>query len=645
MILLVYSQELQDTVKMSDAYRNPFKLRNSEKIDKEIGFLRLFSPLALEALVQKHKLGVLWGNVLLIHSSPGGGKTSLLRAFEPGSLTTLWNSKSASDYRDLFNTLKGIDVINKSEVKLLGVSLPCTRNYQVLEELNISEAQKKRLFFSLLNSRVILSTLRAACRLKNRKFPEGLEDIELRYDNSDNFFKSLEVPCNGNQLFAWASNIERNIYKTIDSFIPEVDVVVEGHDELISLLVLTPQNLYYQGKSLCSRILFMFDDAHKLSDPQRSLFKQYILEKRSGANVWISERLEALSPDEQLKSFEGRDFEELNLENFWNKNPSKLKKVLRNISDKRAALSSEEVTSFQEYLSENLSETNANDNLAQAALQISDKIQEISKATNRFDDWIGAIDELENETLLNRAIRLKEIEILIHRNLGKNQLSFDFPMPVEELDKKTGSEVNKAAKLFLSNSHDIPYYFGFEDLVRLSSFNIEQFLSFSSEMFEAMISNKIKGNEIILSDRKQHDIILKVANHNWKKLRIEIPFGQNIRRFLTGLGEYSRAQTFKPNAPYAPGVNGFAIKSNGENKLYTEEQWINNSIYQPLVNVVSTCVAYNLLERHSVLQGQKGQSHTVYYMNRWLCVYFGLPLSYGGWRHQTPDQLIKWIKK
>ena len=162
MILLVYSQELQDTVKMSDAYRNPFKLRNSEKIDKEIGFLRLFSPLALEALVQKHKLGVLWGNVLLIHSSPGGGKTSLLRAFEPGSLTTLWNSKSASDYRDLFNTLKGIDVINKSEVKLLGVSLPCTRNYQVLEELNISEAQKKRLFFSLLNSRVILSTLRAA---------------------------------------------------------------------------------------------------------------------------------------------------------------------------------------------------------------------------------------------------------------------------------------------------------------------------------------------------------------------------------------------------------------------------------------------------------------------------------------------------
>jgi hypothetical protein len=240
---------------------------------------------------------------------------------------------------------------------------------------------------------------------------------------------------------------------------------------------------------------------------------------------------------------------------------------------------------------------------------------------------------------------LKEIEILIHRNLGKNQLSFDFPMPIEELDKKIGSEVTKAATLFLYSAHDMPYYFGFEDLVKLSSFNIEQFLSFSSEMFEAMISNKIKGDQIILSDREQHDIILKVAKHNWKKLRTEIPFGQSIRRFLTGLGEFSKTQTFKPNAPYAPGVNGFAITPTVQDKLYPEEQWINNSIYQPLVNVISTCVAYNLLERHTLLQGKKGQSHTVYYMNRWLCVFFGLPLSYGGWRHQTPDQLIKWIKK
>ncbi|MEW2922988.1 hypothetical protein AB1A65_16065 [Muricauda sp. ANG21] len=630
---------------MSDAFRNPFKLRNSEKIDSEIGFLRLFSPLALEALVQKHRSGTLWENVLLIHSSPGGGKTSLLRAFEPGSLTTLWNSKSASDYRDLFNTLKGIDAISKSEVKLLGVSLPCTRNYQILEELNISEAQKKRLFFSLLNSRVILSTLRAACRLKNRKFPEGLEDIEFRYDNSDNYFKSLEVPCNGKQLFDWASNIEKDIYKTIDSFIPETEISVEGHDELISLLVLNPQNLYFRGKPLCSRILFMFDDAHKLSDSQRLLFKQYIFEKRSGANIWISERLEALAPDEQLKSFEGRDFEELNLENYWNKNQKKLKEVLRNISDKRAALSSEEVTSFQEYLIANLSETDANEKLSLAVKETTDKIHELSKVTNKFDEWIGALDDLENETLLNRAIRLKEIEILIHRNLGKNQLSFDFPMPIEELDKKTGSEVTKAAALFLSSVHDMPYYFGFEDLVKLSSFNIEQFLSFSSEMFEAMISNKIKGDQIILSDREQHDIIVKVAKHNWKKLRTEIPFGQSIRRFLTGLGEFSKTQTFKPNAPYAPGVNGFAITPSVQDKLYPEEQWINNSIYQPLVNVVSTCVAYNLLERHTLLQGKKGQSHTVYYMNRWLCVFFGLPLSYGGWRHQTPDQLIKWIKK
>jgi hypothetical protein len=638
-------QESLGTTNMSNKFRNPFKLRNSEKIESEVGFLRLFSPLVIEALAAKHKIGSLWENVLLIHSSPGGGKTSLLRAFEPGSLNTLLNSKSAPDYRALFNALKNIEVVSNDNVEVLGVSLPCTRNYQILEELSISDAQKKRLFFSLMNSRVTLATLRAACKLTGNKFPEGLVDLKFTYDNTDNYFKSIEVPCNGQQLYDWASNIEKNIYKTIDSFIPSADISLEGHDELISLLVLKPENLLLNEKPICSKILFMFDDAHKLSDSQRLLFKQYIFEKRSDVNVWISERLEALKAEEQLGSSEGRDFEVLNLENFWKSNPSKLNKILRNISDKRASLSTQDVTSFQEYLTDNLNEEAIKEKLNQAITQTLEDILKISQYTNRFDDWIDYLSKDSEESLLRRAIGLKEAEILVHRNLGKPQLSLEFPMPLEELSKKNSSDVTKAAILFLSSKFDIPYYYSFDTLARLSSYNIEQFLSFSSEMFEEMISNKIKGNEITLSDSVQNSIVNKVAAKNWKKLRTEIPYGNNVRQFLQSFGEFCKKQTYKPNAPYSPGVNGFAIKPKTQNKLYQEEFWLNNSIYDPLINVVSTCVAYNLLEKHTVYQGQKGQVHTVYYLNRWLCVLFDLPLSYGGWRHQNPDQLIKWLKK
>jgi len=32
------------------------------------------------------------------------------------------------------------------------------------------------------------------------------------------------------------------------------------------------------------------------------------------------------------------------------------------------------------------------------------------------------------------------------------------------------------------------------------------------------------------------------------------------------------------------------------------------------------------------------------YLNRLLCVYFGLPLQYGGWRPKKIDELSKWIE-
>jgi len=208
-----------------------------------------------------------------------------------------------------------------------------------------------------------------------------------------------------------------------------------------------------------------------------------------------------------------------------------------------------------------------------------------------------------------------------------------------------GCNSSPEANLFLSKEINLPYYFSFGSLAKSSSSNIEQFLSFSGAFFEEMISKKISGEDIVLTDFEQHQILKDVVNQKWKELRRIVPFQEQVLAFLNSLGEFSKKETFKPNAPYSPGVNGFAIKPNKELKLIKNiQEWTEDPVYKSLINVLSTCVAYNLLEVHTTNQGKKGQIWHVYYLNRWLCIMFDLPLSYGGWRHKSPDELSKWLK-
>ena len=59
--------------------RNPFYLRATEQITDDYSFLKYFSPDVLD-LFKSDGMEV-WDKPLVIRSSPGGGKSSLLRAF------------------------------------------------------------------------------------------------------------------------------------------------------------------------------------------------------------------------------------------------------------------------------------------------------------------------------------------------------------------------------------------------------------------------------------------------------------------------------------------------------------------------------------------------------------------------------------
>jgi hypothetical protein len=625
--------------------RNPFKIRASEKLESDASFLKLFSPIALEALHKIWKEEKLWNNVLFIRSSPGAGKTSLLRVFEPRPLRTLMNSRSSPDYRDLFTSLKRMEVLDDHDVKTLGVSITCARNYKILEQLDFSDVRKKRLFFSLMNSRLTITALRSILTLHNESFPEGLKNIHFDYDNSEGYFRNLETPCSGKELFDWASSVERTIYKTIDSFIQPDQPDIEGHDELFTLSVLHPKNLKVNGNEVCTRVLFMLDDAHSLSIDQRNSLKQYVIEKRGDFSLWISERLEALETQENLRTYVDRDYNVINLENFWNSAPNskRFEKVLGSISEKRAAISTEDVDTFQGYLEKEFNEESNKKGIENAIVDINQRIQLMSTYTDRFDIWLEAIGRYKGSSY-DKAIYLRAVEILMNRNQIKGQLSLDFQLTELELKEKLGSSgLFSAAKLFLFHESKLPYYFGFGMLSQLSSSNIEQFLSFSGILYEMMISNKRSGKDIELDNKIQDKVLRGAVKKKWNELPRVVPFQSQVIPFLNNLGEYCKKETYKPNAPYSPGVTGFSIKV-VKGKLIEDENWLDSDSYRPLRDVISTCVAFNLLEIRETSQGKKGELWDVFYLNRWLCIKYDLPFSYGGWRHKSPNDLTKWIK-
>ncbi len=624
---------------MSIKIRNPFLLRASERIESDAGFLRLYSPLVLDFFIDIHVAGKLWDTLFFIRSSPGAGKSSLLRLFEPNSLLTLQNRKSGDEFKEVFKKLKKIEVVSDDDIHVLGVNLTFTRNYELLEDFSgIDMGNKERLFYSLLNSRIITATLRSVLALKRLQFPEDLYKIEFSYPDSKLFFKKIAVPCNGQVLYDWASDIERSIYGLLDSFLPMMQNSIEGHNELFSIEALRPEYIKVDGKPVFKRILFMLDDVHKLSARQREVLISHLLEKRNNVSLWLSERLEALN---NLRTNSGRDYEELNLENYWKDRETKFEKLLSSIAVKRAAESREDVEFALESLQSELDLANI---YKEAKGVLFKNILTLTEGTRKFDLWKEHLFNFDGTT--QEICQLaKQIEILIYRNVAKIELALDFSLSVQEMEEKTDEKIITAARLFLSKQFNLPYYFGMSMLAKISTNNIEQFLSFSSPLYERMLSMNLNMTNVSISAKDQDKEIRRIANEKWRELQRMIPESGLIIRFLENFCLFCYNETFRSTAPYAPGVNGFYIDASRTIKLINEEDWLSNDLFEDLQLVLNTCLTFNLLHVKETMQGKKGQKKNVYYLNRWLCVKFDLPLSYGGWRTKKPDDLLRWTRR
>ena len=626
--------------------RNPFRIRFSENIMSDSDFLRLFGPGALDLLPKDG----LWDRVQIFRSAPGGGKTSIFRIFTPNSLRQLHASRVSDDYKELYNRLRNIDAISESEPRVLGVYLSCARVYAGLEDLSFEKEEKKRLFKSLLNARIVLATLRGALSLRNLNYPNDLSKLYISNPPNTNISNIIPVPCSGTELYEWASSIEKNVFDAIDSFSYDHGDTLVGHDDLYSLFILQPKCITHNGIPISNHTLVMIDDVHELTSIQRKELLRMSKLMRLPIGIWLAERLEALSTKELLLPGVtlGREYNEIKLEEFWT-NHRRFENIVTNIADLRARSTPDfQISSFAGQLENSLDGVDLYDQYLKTSRIISERIYNEFSSKKKYTDWLSAQEKFQG-TPREQAIAWRALEILIARDKGKNQKTFsdifNQPIPEDEFIKqKDDQSLKGAAELFLTYEFKFPYYFGISRISKIASSNIEQFLAFAGDLFEEIISAEKIKEPSILSPNHQEKVLKKAVIKRWDEIPKRIPEGRDVLKLLESIQKLAHWETFKPNAPYAPGVTGIAIKMSDCERLIDSVIQEKHPEYARLEKILKAAIAHNLLEVDpDVKQGKKGTKWMVFYLNRMLCLYFGLPLQYGGWKGKKIDELCTWL--
>ncbi|HEX7680742.1 MAG TPA: hypothetical protein VF713_21585, partial [Thermoanaerobaculia bacterium] len=301
-----------------------------------------------------------------------------------------------------------------------------------------------------------------------------------------------------------------------------------------------------------------------------------------------------------------------------------------------------DVTSFSTHLP--TTPVASSDRLHEVVSFVEARVRQLAGSSVLFNAWIDGREADEGDTW-KRAVMWRTLEVLIEREKRKPQRRlFDEPVfSADELSPQDGSDVRNAAELFLANEFDLPYYFGAQRLIALSSWNVQQFLAIAGNHFEEMLASALMKKSADLSPLRQHQILLESTNAFWTGLPQRIREGRAVRRFLEAIGEFARDETYLPNAPYSPGVTGIAI-------TMSDREILRNSLiarsapneYSLLGRVVSLAVAHNLVETIVDAKGQ-GESLMIFYLNRLACARYFLPLHYGGYRRKGLAELAGWV--
>jgi hypothetical protein len=393
----------------------------------------------------------------------------------------------------------------------------------------------------------------------------------------------------------------------------------------------------------------MIDDLHRLRRGQRALLIREMTELRPPIPVWLAERSIALG-DELLSqgAREGRDLREYPMDELWGnaKGGGQTSTTFSQILDRRLHIQNiMPPGSLSQYLSDQLVPGDVQRQFHSAVALFQKESQRLN-SNMRYKEWF-ARGELISRSPSSQAIQeLLSILILVARDEGRRQLALQLePLPPEELDLRDSSQVQGAAEIMANEAFGVPYYYGIERLCVMATNNVEELLSLAAALYDGLRAKLVlRRADLILSAFEQEKLLREAAKRKREFIPKAHTEGTRAARLLDAIGSFCREKTFQPTAPYAPGVTGIRLPQSELARIRRGQPRATDAI-SVLRKVIAESVAENLLTARESAASTSRESGTVFYLNRTLCVHYGLPLQYGGWQDISMRDAIEWMEK
>jgi hypothetical protein len=392
----------------------------------------------------------------------------------------------------------------------------------------------------------------------------------------------------------------------------------------------------------------MVDDVHRLRQKQRRLLIDELAVLRPRIPIWLAERTIALG-DELLSQGvrQGRDVHEYTLEDLWSGRGGhvQFQNFAFNVLDRRMVSQNEvPIHSFSQCLRSELTDNELHEQIQQGIKEIKEFIDRREDSV-RYRDWFSRAETLMDAPSIDSLIDLFVTRILVARDEGRRQMSFDLALTEKEHDDRDSPQVRGAAEVMAHEEIGVPYYFGQDRICTLATFNIEELLMIAAALFTGLQSKQVlRVSDLVLSPIEQEILIKKAAAQKFRFIPKNHSEGSRAQRLLEAVGVFCRAKTFSPSAPYAPGVTGIRL-SRPELIGLDSTTGSRKEARETLRKVISECVSENLLITRESSASTSRDAGTVFYLNRTLCAHYGLPLQFGGWQDVPVTQIIEWMEQ
>lgn len=630
------------------SYVNPFRSRTSEQVAQQglDRYLRTFGADALDLLPDE-----LWDKPLIIRSAPGAGKTSLLRAVSAEVLRVL--AQRRSGHEELIDRLQAMGALDADgRPAVLGFRVPLVRDFRGIVDLEPSSAAAQRTFLRLLDARIVSAFCVAIELLANVEEGPVLDVVTIAPEPAgEGAIERLGGPTVAG-MRVWARRTEDEILDRLDAVLPHENDV-DGHSALYSLRALSGAHLNIEGVVSPLRPVLLLDDGQELAASQRSLLLDALHDRELRLARWYTERYSAMEPEDLVGDGEPqrssvsvwleREVQRMGAATRRGTKTRQFERLLADISGRRANRLLHEYDDVDLQFTEllDVDEDEALVSRAErAATTIRQRLEVLPGADDRYRQWFVDADHLEP---IESARRWRELEIIVTRDRDRTERAlFEIELTDEERKSSSDAAIREAADLWLRREFGLPFYWGSQRLAKLSAENIEQYLNLCADLFDEMLAGITLRQGAPVTRLRQDAALTAACDQFWAAIPDRRLGGRSIQQLLRHIAKLSRAETYRPKAPYAPGVTGTALSMRDRARLLDRKVRERLPGGQELFEALHGAIGHNLL-RVRMDYSVKNDRWMVLYLNRLTCVRYGLPLGYGGFRERSLEAMCQWM--